>query len=92
MWRAGVGSDRMDTYYELFDVSSGNVIEDYERERDAIDALIALVNKHGTGAIETFALTRMELGHPVLIAMQKDLVALIETRMTELTLVRPERA
>jgi hypothetical protein len=91
-FRAHLENDLMDSYYELFDVSSGNVVADDERESDAVNALIELVMKHGTDAIKTVALSRMERGHPALIAMQDDLVALIETRMTSLDRARPETA
>jgi hypothetical protein len=71
----------MDSYYELFDLASGNVIEDYESENEAIDALIQVVVNHGSQAIETFALTQVISGQPRLIAMQKDLVVRVEEAM-----------
>lgn len=71
----------MDFYFELFDLESGNVIEDYECESDAIDALIQVVADHGFQAIGTFALTHVTHGKPVLIAMQADLVLRIEWEM-----------
>ena len=74
----------MDSYYELFDLASGNVIEDYERESDAIDALIQVVGDHGIQAIETFALTHVQSGRPVLIAMQGDLVLRVKQEMQQL--------
>lgn len=72
----------MHAHYELFDVASGNMIEVYEREDDAIDALIDVVATHGSTAIETFALTRIDRGQPTLIAMEDELVRRVQ-RATE---------
>lgn len=74
----------LDAYFELFDLASGNVIEDYARESDAIDALIQVVRNHGSQAIETFALTHVVNGKPALIAMQADLVLRVEREMRQL--------
>jgi hypothetical protein len=68
----------MDSHYELFDVASGNMVEVYECEGDAIDALIDVVSTHGLAAIETFALTRMDHGRPTLIAMEDELVRRVQ--------------
>lgn len=78
----------MDSYYELFDLESGNVIEDYPREEDAIDALMQVIAEHGSAAIETFALTHVTNGKPILIAMQSDLVVRVEREMERLALQR----
>jgi hypothetical protein len=69
--------------WELFDTESGNVIEDFATEQDALDALIDVVSQHGGAAIETFALTHMDSGKPTLIAMQDELVRRIEREMRE---------
>ena len=74
--------------HELFDLESGNVIEDYEAECDAIYALIDVVSRHGSEAIETFALTRVDSGKPTLIAMQDELVQRVEREMREHAMVR----
>jgi hypothetical protein len=74
----------MDSYYELFDLASGNVIEDYVSERDAIDALIQVAANHGLRAIETFALMHVSSGKPALIAMEVELMARIEREMNQL--------
>ncbi|MGH2614101.1 MAG: hypothetical protein ACRDJC_02580 [Thermomicrobiales bacterium] len=74
----------MDSYYEIFDLASGNMVEDYDRERDAIEALMRVVGEHGRQAIATFALTSVQDGQSTLIAMQDDLVARVEQEMREL--------
>jgi hypothetical protein len=78
----------MDAYFELFDLESGNVIEDYVSERDAIDALVQVVVNHGSQAIETFALTHVTNGKSMLIAMQDELVLRVEREMEQLALQR----
>jgi hypothetical protein len=74
----------MNTYYELFDLESGIVIEDFDLKSDAIEALVLVVERHGFPAIGTYALTRVESGKPVLIAMQEELVARVERDMERL--------
>jgi hypothetical protein len=64
----------MRVFFELFDLKSGNVIEDFETEHDAIAALVAAEREHGSQAIENIALLRFEDGHPLLVAMEQDLV------------------
>jgi hypothetical protein len=81
-------NETMDAYFELFDLESGNVIEDYVSERDAIDALVQVVVNHGPQAIETFALTHVSNGKSVLIAMQDELVLRVEREMEQLALQR----
>lgn len=78
----------MDSYYELFDLESGNVIEDYPREEDAIDALIQVVADHGPESIKTFALTHVKNGTPILIAMQSDLIVHVEREKERLAPLR----
>jgi hypothetical protein len=60
------------------------MFEVYEREIDAIDALIEVVAKHGWLAIETFALTRIDHGRPTRIAMEDELVLRVRQEMDRL--------
>ena len=76
-------AESMDAYYELFDLASGNMVEDYDCEQDAMEALIGIVGNHGSLAIATFALTHVENGHSKLIAMQDNLVARVEKARME---------
>jgi hypothetical protein len=82
----------MDSYYELFDLASGNVIANYETESDAMDALVQVVIDHGLQAIETFALTQVTSGQPRLIAMQEQLVLQVEEAMRQSLLVPQRRS
>ena len=74
----------MDAYYELFDLASGNTIEVYEDEREAIDALINVVSIHGVEAITTFALTFVQAGRPTLVAMEDGLVLRVQHELRNL--------
>ena len=74
----------MDAYYELFDLASGNTIEVYEDEREAIDALINVVSIHGVEAITTFALTFVQAGRPTLVAMDDGLVLRVQHELRNL--------
>ena len=65
----------MTVFYELFDLATGNVIDDFATEEDALEALRAAACEHGLAAISDIALLRYEDGHPTLAAMERDLVA-----------------
>ena len=69
----------MDVFYELFDLATGNVIDDFASEGDALEALREAEREHGPAGIGDVALLRYENGHPTLVAMEHDLVA----RVTE---------
>ncbi len=74
----------MDAYYELFDLASGNMVENYDCEQDAMDALMRAVEEHGISAIGAFALSHVEGSHRRLVAMQDDLVSRVEGEMGRL--------
>lgn len=65
----------MEVFYELFDLATGNMIDDFATEEDALEALRAAQHEHGLAAISDVALLRYEDGHPTLVAMEHDLVA-----------------
>jgi hypothetical protein len=65
----------MTIFYELFDLATGNVIDDFAAEEDALEALRTAECEHGLAAISDVALLRYKDGHPTLVAMERDLVA-----------------
>jgi hypothetical protein len=65
----------MDVFYELFDLATGNVIDDFATEEDALEALRSTKHEHGSAAISEIALLRYDDGRPTLVAMEHDLVA-----------------
>lgn len=54
------------------------MVEDYDREQAAIEALMLVVEEHGSSAIATFALTHVQGSQRRLVAMQDDLVVRVE--------------
>lgn len=76
------------SFWELVDLASGNMIEDYDREQDAIEGLMHLVEEHGREAITTFALAHVQGSQRRLVAMQHHLVMRVEQ---EMELLAPHR-
>lgn len=72
----------MDVFYEQFDLETGNVIDDFVSEDEALDVLRAAEREHGFAAISDVALLRYENGHPTLVAMENDLVARVTGSVT----------
>lgn len=68
----------MSEFFELLDTASGNVLDDFDTEQEALAALRLLSHEHGGDAVEELALLRFADDHPTLIAMGKELVALVE--------------
>jgi hypothetical protein len=64
----------MNVFFELFDLESGNLIEDFATEEEALEALRSAERDHGPAAISDIALLRFDDGHPTLIAMEGELV------------------
>ena len=74
----------MDSYYELVDLASGNMIEDYDREQAAIAALMRGVEEHGSQAIATFGLSHVQGSQRHLVAMLDELFSRVEQAMGRL--------
>ena len=64
----------MKPQFEVFDLVSGNVLDIYDGESDAIEALIEIASDSGVGTIARFALMREHNGESILVAMGDDLV------------------
>ena len=60
----------MDTYYQLFDLESGNLVADFAQEHDAWEALRSLEPDE----LHRLGLVRMEDDEVTLVAMDDDLV------------------
>lgn len=67
----------------LFDLKSGNVMEDFASESDAWDALREMADDHGLEAIEDLSLLLMRDGQPTLIAMEDDLVRRVARELSQ---------
>ena len=64
----------MHSYFELFDLRSGNVITDFACERDAWGWLRQAATEFGLEELDGLALSHMQDGRPTLIAMEEELV------------------
>ena len=64
----------MNVFFEVFDLESGNLIEDFATEEEALEALRSAERDHGPEAISDIALLRFDDGHPTLFAMDGELV------------------
>ena len=69
----------MDEFFELIDLVSGNLAGDYDNADDPLSALVETAKTHGWSAIEGFSLMRRGGDDQFLVAMQDDLVRLVET-------------
>ena len=72
----------MRSYVELFDLRSGNVIANYGDENKAWEALRQAVAEFGPEEINGLALTQVQDGHEILIAMEDELVRRVAHEMS----------
>ena len=65
----------MTTVYQLWDNASGNLIEDYDTEREALDYVIDEMEMYGPDAVGAWALLRdPDIGPVTMIAAGADLI------------------
>ncbi|MHB8647706.1 MAG: hypothetical protein ACYDAR_18145 [Thermomicrobiales bacterium] len=60
----------METTYQLWDNASGNLIEDYDTEREALDYVIEEIETYGPDAVHMWALLRDPGTGPVMMIAQ----------------------
>ena len=63
-------------HYELWDTESGNLLDDFDTQVDALGSVRSLILLNGTGAMSAVALVRVEDGRAVTVAAGDDLEAL----------------
>ncbi len=68
----------MNTFYEVLDRSTGNVVKDYPTEEAAFKELESIVQTYGVEEIKDFALLRFQDGKPTLVAMEEALIARLQ--------------
>ena len=68
----------MDEFFELIDLTSGNVLGDFTDADEAFAALQRTAERHGRSAIRNFSLMRIEGDRQSLVAMQDELAELVE--------------
>jgi hypothetical protein len=60
--------------YELWDTESHNLLDDFDTEAEAFEAVFELIDLNGAGCAAAMALTRVHVdGHMVTLAMGADL-------------------
>jgi hypothetical protein len=64
----------MDDYVELYDLRSGNLMANFDDEREAWEELRHMAVKFGLEQIEGLGLSQVRDGQDTLIAMEDDLV------------------
>jgi hypothetical protein len=69
----------MEDFFELIDLVSGNLAGDYDSVDDALAALHVIAVLHGKSTIEHFSLMRIDDFDQTLVAMEEDLVSLVES-------------
>jgi hypothetical protein len=78
-------TDQEPVIFELIDLASGNVVNDFAHMHDALESIRRLAATHGWETVENLALMRLEGDDQSLVAMQaplKDLVASMEHAAT----------
>lgn len=66
-------TDEASDIFELIDLASGNVVNDFGSLRDALGAIRRLAEAHGWDAVGNLALLRLDGDEQALIAMQASL-------------------
>jgi hypothetical protein len=73
----------MNSFYELYDFRSGNVMEHFAQERDAWDALREMAMEFGIDEMHDLGLSFTNDGKTTLIAMEGDLVQRVERELSQ---------
>jgi hypothetical protein len=64
----------MTTFYQLLDVTTGNLITEFDSEDEAIEALSGVQADDGDEPLLEYALFRFQDGRPTLVAKERELV------------------
>jgi hypothetical protein len=64
----------MTTFYQLMDVTTGNLITEFDSEDEAIEALSGVQADNSDESLLEYALFRFQDGCPTLVAKERDLV------------------
>jgi hypothetical protein len=64
----------MNTFFQLWDRTTGNLVTEFASEDEAIEALSAIQADDGDEPLLEYALFRFQDGRPTLVAKERDLV------------------
>jgi hypothetical protein len=67
----------MNTFFQLWDTTTGNIVTEFDSEDEVIQALIGVQAEDGDAPLLSFALFRFQHGRPTLVAKERDLVRYI---------------
>ncbi|HEY7036085.1 MAG TPA: hypothetical protein VH482_32430 [Thermomicrobiales bacterium] len=70
----------MDTFYELIDLTSSNVVGEYDSEVEALDEVRRFAEECDISAVKDYSLMKIDQGRQSLVAMQDALVRLATDR------------
>jgi hypothetical protein len=68
----------MDDFFELIDLTSGNVVGDFADEEEALTALQRISRRHGRSAIRNLSLMHIDGDSQSEVAMQDQLADMVE--------------
>jgi hypothetical protein len=64
----------MNTFFQLWDRTTGNLVTEFDSEDEAIEALCRVQAEDGEEALLEFALVRFQDDRPTLITKERDLI------------------
>jgi hypothetical protein len=64
----------MNTFFQLWDRTTGNLVTEFDSEDEAIEALSGIQADDGDESLLEYALFRFQDGHPTLVAKERDLI------------------
>ena len=64
----------MSTFFLLLDMTTGNMVTEFDSEDEVIEVLSEVQDKDGDGSLLEYALFRYEDDNPTLVARERDLV------------------
>jgi hypothetical protein len=78
----------MNTFFQVWDTTTGNLVTEFDSENDAIEALSGFLAEEGDKSLLALALFRYQDDRPFLIAKEGDLVSYI-ARVQKRVAARP---
>ena len=74
----------MNSFYQVKDMTSGNVIDDFDNRIEALATLNTIAKEHGQEELRTLSLLHVDGDKQTLIAMASELITLVKHESIEL--------
>ena len=84
-------TEREPVVFELIDLASGNVVNDFAHASDALESIRRLAHIHGWESVRNLALLRLEGDYQALVAMEEELTAIAASQEPTTTSSRSVR-